>query len=131
MPVRTLTHDGVTLTIGEWAARTKQSPQSLRHRLNSGWPVADALSIPPGKRGTTPYSEVADAERQRCERKLKQNAKQIRREFNRLVSDMNRALNAFNTRLTWILNEDDTPGVVSDHSKSASDRMPRVAEECA
>ncbi|SRR6266436_3075358 len=130
--MRTLTHEGLTLTINEWAARTNQSPQSLRYRLNSGWPVSNALNKPTGTRGRSAHKDEVNAERQRCQRTLKANAKQIRREFGKLINDMDRALNAFNLRLAWILkdtDDTDTPGVVADQSKSAPDRPTRTAQD--
>jgi hypothetical protein len=46
MSARTVTHDGLTLTISEWAKRTNQTPFTLRYRLDAGWPIEQALHQP-------------------------------------------------------------------------------------
>jgi hypothetical protein len=43
-----VTHDGQTLTIKEWAAKTDIGYTTLRQRIiKSGWPIAVALTTPP------------------------------------------------------------------------------------
>ena len=43
-----MTHDGVTLTLAQWARRLRKSPTTLHNRLNAGLPLAEVLS--PAKR---------------------------------------------------------------------------------
>lgn len=43
-----LTLDGVTLHLRGWAQRTGLSHQVIRHRLNAGWPLRQALTNPKG-----------------------------------------------------------------------------------
>lgn len=45
-PPRLLTHDGETLTASEWARRVGMHPLTLFARLNAGWSVEDALTVP-------------------------------------------------------------------------------------
>lgn len=131
MSPHNLTYDGQTLSVADWAKRHKLNPQLIRYRLNAGWPVADALQKPAGKRGRSAHSDAINAERQRSARARKAQGKRIQREFNKLVVDLNRALNVFNYRLgVIILADDDTPGVGRGQTKSAKDRCSRVAQEC-
>lgn len=44
---RTLTFDGLTLTIPQWAERIGISPQALHKRLRAGWPLEKALAEKP------------------------------------------------------------------------------------
>lgn len=48
---RLLTHDGLTLTLTDWAKRLGLSKQAISARLRAGWPVDRALAQPktPGK----------------------------------------------------------------------------------
>lgn len=46
MKTRYITHNGVTLSLKEWAARLKISVGSLHSRLSKGWPIDRALSAP-------------------------------------------------------------------------------------
>lgn len=43
------THNGKTQTIFEWAREIGMPPKTLWARLNSGWPIGDALTIPSSK----------------------------------------------------------------------------------
>jgi hypothetical protein len=43
---RTVTHDGRTLSIAEWAELVGLHPATLLHRVNIGWPFHKALSHP-------------------------------------------------------------------------------------
>lgn len=45
---RWLTFNGMTLTLTEWADRTSQSKEGLWNRLNLGWTIEDALTLPLG-----------------------------------------------------------------------------------
>jgi hypothetical protein len=44
---RRITHNGITLTIAEWAQLLGIHPESLRSRLSRSWPLRDALTLPP------------------------------------------------------------------------------------
>ncbi len=47
MPTRFLTHNGLTLSIGEWGARLRLDVGMIRTRLDRlGWAVARALTTP-------------------------------------------------------------------------------------
>ncbi len=125
--MRTLTHDGQTLTIAHWAAKTGQSPAALRTRLYNGWSVAEALTTPKGSSGPARHSRNYRQHRG-AKRKLVVDAMQIRREFNKLAADLNGALATFNSRLAWILKED-APGVVDNFAQSPADRPSPSAQE--
>lgn len=45
-PVETVTHQGLTLSIPEWADRVGLSRQCLRHRIKNGWSSERALTEP-------------------------------------------------------------------------------------
>lgn len=40
-------HGGESLTLSEWAERLHIRRESIRDRINSGWPLSKALSTPP------------------------------------------------------------------------------------
>ena len=42
-----VTYRGITDTINGWSKRTGIHPETIRHRLLRGWPVKQALTIPP------------------------------------------------------------------------------------
>lgn len=56
-----ITYNGETLPSPIWAKRLGLHPQHLRQRLNNGWSVEEALTVPKGqlrpgrRRGRTPY----------------------------------------------------------------------------
>lgn len=43
---RRIEHNGETLSLPEWALRLGIARESLRNRLDAGWPVEKALSVP-------------------------------------------------------------------------------------
>ena len=51
VPCKTLTHRGVTATIGEWARRLGISDAVIRGRLDRGWSVERALETPHARGG--------------------------------------------------------------------------------
>ncbi len=44
---RRLTFRGETLLLSEWAQRLGMARESLRYRIDSGWPIERALTVPP------------------------------------------------------------------------------------
>ena len=48
---RTLTHEGVTMSLYDWADRTGIPAKVIGYRVGSGWPIDRALSLPIMKRG--------------------------------------------------------------------------------
>ncbi|KGJ13600.1 hypothetical protein [Paracoccus sanguinis] len=58
---RTLTHNGETLTVREWAARIGVTPHTIHVRLTAGWDVADAV--------TTTHEEAQHRARQAMQRR--------------------------------------------------------------
>lgn len=120
MAVRKLTFQGQTRTIGEWAALTNQSHQSLRWRLAAGWPLNEALSAPRDKRGR-PVKDRAPAVK----------ATKIKREFARLVGDIDHALTVFRNRLNWLLNEDEDRGVGQQPRETPNDRAIHSTQDCS
>ena len=127
---RIISFNGETLNITQWAAKVGISAQAIRYRLDCGWPIEEALTRRASVRGEVTYKSTIP-ERSRYQRVRAAEMQAVRREFNALVANMNRALNAFHNRFAEIAADDDTPGVVSDQDKNANDRMPRVAEDCA
>lgn len=127
---RNITHDGQTLTIAEWADKTGQSPQLLHYRLNSGWPIADALTKPTGKRGRAPYSDGALAEREKAQKAARIKDSQIRREFSKLINELDRSLNAFHFRLADILDaQPDDRGAIKSSGSDRPDQLIRTVQE--
>ncbi|MBN9521098.1 hypothetical protein J0H58_21695 [bacterium] len=50
-PPRYLTHDGLTLSIREWASRLRLDVGTIRSRLDRlGWSIAQALTTPADRR---------------------------------------------------------------------------------
>lgn len=43
-----LTFGGETRTIAQWAEHIGMSYKALEHRINRGWSVSDALTVPVG-----------------------------------------------------------------------------------
>ena len=122
MAARTITHDGVTLTIGEWAKRTNQTAASLRYRLNAGWSINDALFQPPSPYRTGRPSIAG--ERIEQVRKL-----QLEREFSKLLFAVDNALRTFRTKLDTLLPAGQTGGWVDLPEKSPSDRTIPAAQD--
>lgn len=56
---RLLTHGGETLRIGEWAKRLGISEPKLRDRLNKGWPLDKALTLPPSKHNSVARKKLS------------------------------------------------------------------------
>ena len=48
MKAETLIHDGCEFTYDEWAELTSIPASVIRNRIAHDWPIADALTIPPG-----------------------------------------------------------------------------------
>lgn len=110
MPARTITHNGLTMTIPEWAKHTNQQVGSLRYRLNSGWPIEAALF-----RRTQMGRPRASEENVFVAIKLE-------REFGRLVLTVDNALRTFRNKLHTLLPDADTPGVVENIVSEPNDR---------
>lgn len=108
-PAQTLTHDGVTLTLVEWAKLTDQSASCLRNRLRLGWSIAEALH--------TPRRPIANHTTRR------QVTEPLNDAFDKLIHNMDRALRAFQRRMNAVLNESMTPGEVDDFLETPPDRM--------
>lgn len=99
-PVRTITFGGETLTLDQWAARINLTKESIRYRLNAGWPLEDALTKHRGKPGVSPYRDTVNAARRRYADIREAEAILLRRDFDKLVRKIDLALTAFNRRLT-------------------------------
>jgi hypothetical protein len=126
---RTVTHDGLTLTIREWAARSKQSAATLRYRLDAGWPVDLALNAPTHSSGRKPSGNTKLAIIERREREFDKKAAHVQNEFAKLVRDIDRSLTAFRNKIDWLLNEDEYRGVDQNFSKTPNDRATRTAQD--
>jgi hypothetical protein len=102
-----LSHQGQTLTIRQWATRLGMSHQALRIRLNSGWPMNEALSTE--KRL---YGDEAKPAR-------------MQRHADELINDMDRALRKYHRNVAK------TRGVGSKLNESSNDRGLRSPPELA
>jgi hypothetical protein len=111
MPIRTLTFNGETLTIRQWAARIGLSSHVVRYRLDAGWPIAEVLSPMKQSPGSKSYVAFEDK------------AARVQRDFNELVHEMNRSLNTFQRRIRWLFEASDTPGVGGNFAENANDRL--------
>jgi hypothetical protein len=58
-----LTLDGIERPLGEWAATLGISRASLRLRLNTGWPLRAALTMPRGQQGPPRSARGLQADR--------------------------------------------------------------------
>jgi hypothetical protein len=127
MPARTITHDGITLTIAEWAERTNQMPRTLRWRLNAGWPIEQALQLPLQPAGSNRQEHVEL--RDRIDRRVNAKALQIRNEFSKLVFALDNALRTFRESLDTLLPDEDTGGWVNQPAESPPNRtIPSVED---
>mgnify|MGYP000084715374 CR=1 FL=1 len=116
-----ITHAGETMNVSQWAKRIGISAPALGYRLNTGWPLEQALS--PSCRGRDRSTGDHGAMIQR---------KRVLREFNVLVRSVDQALTTFRAKLDQLFPiDDDTPGAVAQPAESAKDRLPRVAEKYA
>lgn len=114
MPTRTLTHNGLTLTIREWANHTGQSPQLLYWRLNRGWTVERTLTVPARKHTRRPtHSAIFETE------------------FHKLVCSIDGALRVYRKRVGSLVFEEVSRGAPRNSTKSLRDRCPRVAQDRA
>jgi hypothetical protein len=43
---RNITFEGETLSVAQWSRRIGSSRQALRHRLERGWSIQDAITVP-------------------------------------------------------------------------------------
>jgi hypothetical protein len=123
MPARTITHDGVTLTIKQWAQRTNQHTNNLRYRLDAGWPVKDALFQPAHRSGRPSFAP------ERVEQAQQLRAVKLRREFSKLVFELDNALRTFRAKLDALLPDQDTGGWVNQPENSPSDRTISTAQD--
>lgn len=48
---QTITHDGKSLTVMQWAKATGIPPATLYSRIKTNWPVADMLTVPASEAG--------------------------------------------------------------------------------
>jgi hypothetical protein len=119
MAIRTLTFNGQTLTIRQWATRIGLSSQVLRYRLDAGWPIAEVLNPAKQSPGSKTHSSFEDK------------AARVQRDFNELVHEMNRSLNTFQRRIQWLIEASNTPGVVGNFAESANDRSSPTAQDLA
>lgn len=119
MAVRTLTFNGQTLTISQWAARIGLSAQVIRYRLNASWPLADVLNPAKQSPGCKPHIG------------FEAKAARVQRDFNELVHEMNRALSTFQHRIRWLTEVNDTPGVVGKFAEGSPDRLSPIAQDLA
>lgn len=112
MTTQTITHDGVTLTVREWAKRNSLSQRTIYYRLGAGWPIEEALTTPARKRSKPTRGAILETE------------------FYKLVCSIDGALRVFRKRIgSYVFAETDTPGVVEMFAESRRDRCPRVAQE--
>lgn len=123
MAARTITHDGVTLTIAQWAKRTSQPSSVLRYRIDAGWPIEDALFQPPRNSGRPSFAAG------RMEQAARIRAVKIRREFSKLVFSVDNALRTFREKMDELLPTEDTRGVVNQPKEIAPDRALPTAQD--
>jgi hypothetical protein len=116
-----ISFNGETLNLTQWAKKLGIGVNSIRYRLNAGWPIEDALTLSRRGRGMSALADAHDIERRRYERVRNADANQLRREFKKLVHDIDRALNSFRYRLS-VLVEDDHRGAIEDFQETPIDR---------
>jgi hypothetical protein len=124
MPVRTLTHNGITLTIAQWAKRNNLGAQTLRHRLDAGWPIEQALFRQPHNGG-----DIAGFKPGRAEQSLQVRTVKLRREFTKLVFELDNALRTFRQKLDALLPDERTGGRSDLPEDSPSDRTIPTAQD--
>jgi hypothetical protein len=119
---RTITLNGETLTIPQWAKRLNMGAHAIRYRLNTGWSVEEALTTPHTGLGRPVY-----AERIRIHHRRKSTAELFACEFSRLVRDIDTSLRVFRNRLVAISGQD--PGVAENISEEPFDRATPSTQE--
>ena len=107
---RTITHDGITLTISEWAERNNILAHTLRSRLDAGWPIERAL-FQPRQGGRPNFDQVSQI----------RHAK-LKREFSKLVFAVDQALRTFKDKLDTLIPDEDTGGWVDQPQEMPDDR---------
>lgn len=55
---RLISHGGETLRIGQWAERLGMRETKLRERLQKGWPVELAVTLPPSKHNSVKRKQI-------------------------------------------------------------------------
>lgn len=118
-PLTTLTHNGLTLPLIEWAKRTGQSATCLRARIKLGWPIADALYRPRTGRGQPAFSD-----------REKRQAEHMNAAFNKLVQEVDYALRTFKRRMEATLKGPiNDRGMVANFSENLPDRTPPSTQD--
>lgn len=106
MPARKLTHDGLTLTVREWASLTSQTPRIIYWRLSRGWTIEQALTTARWQRVARPIAHQAKLET----------------EFHKLVCSIDGALRVYRKHVGSLVFEELAPGVGRNIAKSRRDR---------
>jgi hypothetical protein len=112
---RTLSYNGETRTLREWAQRMGVSHQVLRYRLDAGWAVEEALSTPIQPRGLS----ESDFHARRTDDEARLRMSLVRAHFAQLVKDIDRALVAFERQLSTLSGD---RGVVANIEEKPKDR---------
>ncbi|MGY4332788.1 hypothetical protein ACVWWG_007205 [Bradyrhizobium sp. LB7.2] len=115
MPARTLTHDGLTLTIRQWANLTGQTTRIIYWRLSQGWTVEQTLTTPKWKRVAKPVTRHAH----------------IETEFHKLVCSIDGALRVYRKRVGSLVFGELDRGVAEKFARNARDRCSRVTQDRA
>jgi len=127
---RTITFNGETLTAKQWGARLGLTRQAVWARLNAGWSLEQALTIPNGDDGRDKLVKAAQVEAVRNQRLRQADAKLLNREFEKLVREIDRALNAFNQVLRHFeVSTEATPGRVRFPEGDACDQLDPSARD--
>jgi hypothetical protein len=112
---KTLTLNGETLTIPQWAKRLNLTANTIRYRIRTGWPLEQALTIPHSGLGRPIY-----ADRVKVHQRRKSAAELLARDFARMVEEIDHALRKFKGRLGTLSGQ--TPGVVESIDEQPFDR---------
>jgi hypothetical protein len=127
-PPEFITLNDETLTVPQWAQRLNISVPALRYRLKAGWPLQDALTPAKRGRGSSAFADGAEMQRRRSERQQRAQAAFLQREFTKLVDEIDRALRAFQHRLS-VLDAEHDRGVGQNAYENANDRATPVAQD--
>jgi hypothetical protein len=106
MPARKLTHDGLTLTVRQWANLTGLTTRIIDYRLSRGWTTEQALTTPRWKRLAVPVPHRAHLET----------------EFHKLICSIDGALRVYRKRVGSLVFEELDRGVGQTFAKSRRDR---------
>ena len=145
MTIRTLTYEGLTLSIREWTERTGLTEETIRARLRAGWTTERVLKPTLDRRGRkrTPKPTLLGKELpawnryqhsvHTAHRQLTQSIRLFLRDIEQQMAELRHQVDADlaaqHERATRAVLASHAPGVVTDLAQRPNDRSPPVAQD--